>query len=142
MAFIKLSDLSNYFSKLPLIRNVKMKLILNLNLGSIKFTPISNTGLYIKSGSDNTFKDTCPLMVSNSISFPNTATEVIVSLSVCKVQQTLGVISQSTLNIPNHGMNNCRLFVPLVKMTIENLDHYLTNNRQKTVSYEEYFVTT
>lgn len=147
-AYIKLAHISSFFENMPMTKGFMCKLTINLNLGSLKITTDgTNTAVPTKMwllGSDINFPNgTCPLMVSpiGKGLNPGKSSEVVISCSIAKVNNSLGSNSHSNLGIPNHTLNSCRVYAPIIDLTPEKRDYYESNNREKLVIWDDYYYT-
>lgn len=147
-ACIKLAHISSFFENMPMTKGFMCKLTINLNLGSLKITTngsstVAPTKMYLK-GSDINFNNgTCPLMVSpiGKGLNPGKSSEVVISCSVAKVNNSVGSNSHGNLGISNHTLNSCRVYAPIIDLTPEKRDFYESNNREKLIIWEDYYYT-
>ena len=148
MAVIKLAHLSSFFENLPLTKCFLAKLIINVNVGSLKLTvtPGSGSGgsatlqnMFLKSSDINFVNGTCPIMVSplgQGLNVESSTTECVLSVNIANVLPTLGTLSHSNLGINGHSMRSCRIYAPIIKMTALKRDEYLLNNRSKIIEWD------
>ena len=111
-ACIKLAHISSFFENMPLTKGFMCKLTINLNLGSLKIltngtSSVDPTVMYLKGSDINFPSGTCPLMVSTfgkGLNPGPKASEVVISCSIAKVNNTVGANSHGNLGISNHTL--------------------------------------
>ena len=143
-AIIRMQDILNSMSVLPLARRFSGNLRLYLNTGTVGVsyrpngTPTNLAGM-CSSAQFNTFSNTCPLMISalqsqNTV-VPATATYLTAGLFI--VRATTTTINQVNLGASNAScqMQSCRLYFPLIKVKIAKSIAYEQENQHKQICY-------
>jgi hypothetical protein len=149
IAHIKLSDLSSFFDNLPLTKSFNCSITIDLNLGSLKMNYGATVatrilGVLSLSSNDIDFRrGCCPLMVSpvgKGLNFKeaNTIKEVVLGLHVVKVLSTKGAVSQHNLNISEHRMAKCRIYIPMIQMDEDIDDKYESLMRTKQIYFNDF----
>ena len=148
VAIVRMSDLFDSMSKMPLTKKADIIMRLYLNVGSV----VSNCSvggtqqLLVSSGSSNTFTSTCPLVhcalsgVASTAS-PATATGIASALFIGSAKATSIACGSGPTNInlgattATHFMSACRFYYPQVTLKPEHLTTYISENRAKKVVY-------
>lgn len=167
-AIIPLSTVCDFFDKAGICSKLDCEFRLYINTGNMAVymntygnlgTPNGVNGLTGQnlafSASNSTFTQTCPVMIS-SINTPiqnmvweggNSAAGAAFqpgycySLSIQKNQPTSFFNVNLGTNSYSHPMGSCRLYYPVIKMKPEKMYDYITNNRAKTIVYENQYVS-
>ena len=146
---IRMSDISDFFASMPLTKGFYARLTLNLNLGSLVVNraggghaPANN---YITlSGTNINFPNgTCPLMLApvSSNQYADAVTEIVCGIYVSKITSSLGTINQSTLNVPAHPLNSCRIYAPTIDLQPARALSYIQENRSKYIEWDDIYAT-
>lgn len=142
-AIVRLKDLCDFFDKMPLTRGFYARLIINLNLGNLAIG-VDNTGVLTCANGTNTFTNTCPFLVAptgSGLSFSaNTARTVYVGAYLVRVSGNSNQ-NNATLNVPNHSMNQCRVYAPIVDLLPEYALSYNESNKNKLIEYTDVYAT-
>ena len=133
------------------------------NLPGPNFAPATSYSFSMNASDINFPNGTCPLMLSQAY-IPTTPayttwtggasvttaavspTEAIVGLYVAKVTSSVpginpggvlvAAVNHSQLNIPPHTQTTCLLYAPVIELKPERALSYITQNRNKLISYE------
>ena len=140
-ATIRLGDISSFFSKMPLTRGFYARLTLNMNMGSCRLTKTNNTSLALVQNDCNFPYQTCPFMVApltRGLTTHTAFTEIVCGIYIAKVSASVNCITnQSTLNVPAHPMQTCRIYAPMYELEPQKAITYIQSNRNKYVEYED-----
>lgn len=139
-AIVRLSDVSDFFDKMPLTKGFYSRLTINTNQGSFAITKQpSQTAMNLQGGNISFPNGTCPIMIAPcSTSYIDTdAVQVVGSCSIGRVGSTLGTQNQSSLNIPAHPLTSCRIYAPSIELQPSLELEYLSSSRRKLVKYED-----
>jgi hypothetical protein len=142
LAVIKLSDLSSFFENLPLTKKMNCSITLDLNMGSLMMKYDNNKKLSLTRGDIDVRKDTFPLMVSpagdeTGLKLP-AVDEVVLGCYVHKVLPSKGTVRQDTLDVPNHPLEKCRIYIPMVEMDNQVEEDYIKYMLEKEVYYDDF----
>lgn len=120
---IRLKDISNLFEALGLVKGAYFRMTINLNLGS-SVVRVANVADSVSASflGESTFLNYCPLQVNpQEINFNTAATtrQCVVSLFCGTVLSSITSVTPNTsaLGIPNHPLQQCRLYVPQVVLS-------------------------
>jgi hypothetical protein len=146
-AVIKLNHLFESMDHIGLTQKLDASLRIWLNCGTVSVT-VANAGTpanmhYSITPANNTFSNTCPLLVqyeaSNKI-VPTTCAAIVAGVYVAKPPVT----NFATINLQNsaasHPLQNCRLYYSQIQMEVEHALKYNAANKNKKVIYRT-FVT-
>lgn len=139
LAVIKLSDLSSFFENLPLTKKMNCSITLDLNMGSLMMKHSANK-LSLSRGDIDVRKDTFPLMISPvgaGLTLP-AVSEIVLGCYVHKVLPSKGSVRQDTLAIPNHPLEKCRVYIPMVEMDNQVEEDYIKYMLEKEVYYDDF----
>lgn len=142
----------NSVAQFPLCKKVDAMLRIYLNCNAMVNAQVatggggSNSGQsLISSGTQNTFPNTCPIMLSavsnaTTLLVPAAAsTNITAGLYVARVSSiSLNSINFTTMagvSIPSNPMNACRFYYPLVELKPNLRALYLDSNRAKNICY-------
>jgi hypothetical protein len=144
-AVIKLNYLFESLNKIGLVKRLDAQLRLWVNTGTVRVavgapTTSADTS-YLLSPADNTFSNTCPLLVNYLPGLLPTGTNSIVAgLYIGKAPTTsFAGINLGAANI-SHPLTNCRLYYSQVTVDPQKSIDYVQRNRNKKVIYRS-FVT-
>jgi hypothetical protein len=145
-AVIKLSHLFESLGKMGLVRRFDATLRLWVNTGTVN---VSVTGAgagnalqYALTPENNTFSNTCPLMVNwlgaNNVAVPTDTVNIVAGLYIAKPPIT----SFNCVNLANsnasHPLMNCRLYYSQIIVQPEKSIKYIEQNRNKKVVYRTF----
>ena len=142
VAIIRLCDIFDSMKNLPLMKRFDGILRLYVNCGAVGSIIDSGilTGVMAHSSSTNTFTSTCPIIQSCIASNATTA----YGANVFGIVSGLGVKSAPITNIFNINLSNsgashflpsCRVYYPQITLKPENIPKYISENRNKNVTY-------
>lgn len=148
LATIRLKDVSDFFDKLPLIKGAYLRFIVNTNTATHTialtksagnaFTDIASTSNIITGG-------TSPLIVANAVSGGMNTIATRVAALNAGVAETMNftvacsIGKDTTYNLTNPTLQQCRLYVPLYTMNPSMEEQYLSLNRTKKVVYRDIY---
>ena len=144
-AVIKLNYLFESLGKMGLVRRFDATLRLWINTGTVNVT-VTGVGTanqnYSLTASNNTFSNTCPLMVNyfgNDATYvPATTTNIVAGLYIAKPPST----SFAGINLSNsnasHPLLNCRLYYSQIIVHPQKSIKYIEENRNKKVVYRTF----
>lgn len=143
VAIIKLSTIFESLSKIGLVKRFDSTVRLWLNTGTVGINvanPNSATLAYTMSSSNNTFSNTCPLMVNwlssgTDAIMPASTTGIVAGLFVSKPPTTSIFGINLALSGASHFMPACRLYYPQITLQPEKSIQYSESNRNKNVVY-------
>lgn len=164
-AVIRMKDLLDSFSSLPLMRRFSGILRFYVNTGSFAIQAGVANGYAVGdgmsmnlSGQNTTFTGTCPLVVTQipapTTTYYNTMTgatpllAITAGLFISKPLTTSVSIPgafQANLGqagAPSHPMQSCRIYFSLVTVKPERLSAYLSENRAKTICFTDVLQST
>ena len=143
-AVIKLGNVFESLNKIGLVKRFDATVRLWINTGTINATIKAPTAVemdYSITASNNTFSNTCPLMLnyigynSSQPSFPSDCSGCVAGLYIAKPPTT----SFNGINLANsgasHPLQNCRLYYPQITLQPEKSIIYAEQNRNKKVVY-------
>lgn len=146
-AKLRLKDLSDYFTKVPLLKGATMRFYINTNQAIVNFTTtagvIDNTGVTTKptlvvNSTSILGGLTCPLMVASADygqgSNPLVAGTYALSVSIYQNNNT--GVGQTRVNTP---LTAVRLYAPVYKFNPLAEQRYLSLSPQKRVEYNDIF---
>lgn len=147
-AIVRLKDLCDFFDKMPLTRGFYARLIINLNLGNLTIAQAAdpaNPGTLTCSTATNTFTNTCPFIIApNGVGFAvsnnNAARSIYAGAYLVRVSGNANQ-NNATLNVPNHSMNQCRVYAPIVDLLPEYALSYNESNKNKLIEYTDVYAT-
>jgi hypothetical protein len=116
-AVIKLNDLFESLNKIGLVKRFDAQLCLWVNTGTVNVTVstpnASNTG-YNLTPADNTFSNTCPIMVNYHAGatgiVPDTEQRIVAGLYIARPPTTSFAGINLAANVLAHPLPNCRLY--------------------------------
>jgi hypothetical protein len=141
-AVIKLSHLFESLSKIGLVRRFDATVRLWVNTGTVNIA-LTGPGTAAQgmalAPADNTFSNTCPLMVnhigSTTMGASTGANRIVAGLYINKPPTT----SMNSVNLSNsnaaHPLGNCRLYYSQIVLQPERSLMYVEQNRNKKVVY-------
>jgi hypothetical protein len=146
-AVIKLNYLFESLNKIGLVKRFDAQLRLWVNTGTVNVTVstpnASNTG-YNLPPADNTFSNTCPIMVNYHAGatgiVPGTEQRIEAGLYTARPPTTSFAGINLAANVLAHPLPNCRLYYSQVTVEPQKSIDYVQRNRNKTVIYRS-FVT-
>lgn len=136
-AVIRIADILDSMKQMPLMKKFDGIVRLSLNVGVVGCQVVAGTdGNLMTSATASTFTNTCPLMVSSILTSQTATTVAVVSgLFVGRATTT----NQFGINLgasnANNPMNACRFYFPQVVLKPERALSYVSENRNKVVSY-------
>jgi hypothetical protein len=141
-AVIKLSHIFESLGKINLVRRFDATVRLWINTGTVNITvtdPSANTLGYHLTSSNNTFSNTCPMMVNHVPSAlynaPTGTKNLVAGLYIAKPPTTsMAGINLASSNA-SHPMLNCRLYYSQVSLQPEKSLMFVEQNRNKKVVY-------
>jgi hypothetical protein len=144
-AVIKLNYLFESLNKIGLVKRLDAQLRLWVNTGTVRVvvgapTTSADTS-YLLSPADNTFSNTCPLMVNYLPGlFPTGTNSIVAGLYIARppVTSFAGINLQASALA--HPLTNCRLYYSQVTVDPQKSIDYVQRNRNKKVIYRS-FVT-
>ena len=139
VAVIRLKDLFDSMKNFPLTKKFDAQLRLYLNVGSLGIQVVQATnGSMCASLSNNTFTNTCPLMISSitQASLPSTTTGIVAGLSIARQTATniFGGVNLASSGSAN-ALTSCRIYFPMIELKPERAISYTSENRAKKVCY-------
>jgi hypothetical protein len=145
---IRLKDITNLFESLGLVKGAYFRMTINLNLGScVVRSQATADSVYASFLGESTFLNYCPIQVNTpEINFntPATGRQCVVSLFCGTVLSSISSVSPNTsaLGIPNHPLQQCRLYVPQVVLSpdyeLQLVDKY---RDLKKIEFDDIFQT-
>jgi hypothetical protein len=150
-AVIKLNYLFESLNKIGLVKRVDAQLRLWVNTGTVNITvanPDAATCAYNLTPANNTFSNTCPILVNyqagtgtSDTGIVRTGTTAIVAgLYIARPPTTSFAGINSALSAVQHPLTNCCLFYSQVTVDPQKSIDYVQRNRNKKVIYRS-FVT-
>jgi len=144
-AVIKLCNVFESLNKIGLVKRFDATVRLWINTGTVNITvanPGTGTNLdYSITAANNTFSNTCPLMINylarndNVVTYPSTTAGIVAGLYIAKPPTT----SFNGVNLASsgasHPLQNCRLYYPQITLQPEKSIIYAEQNRNKKVVY-------
>lgn len=136
-AVIRIADILDSMKQMPLMKKFDGIVRLSLNVGVVGTQVVAGTdGNFMTSSTASTFTNTCPLMVSSILTTQTATTVAVVSgLFIGRATTT----NQFGINLgasnANNPMNACRFYYPQVVLKPERALSYVSENRNKVVSY-------
>jgi len=142
IAYIPLRRLSDLFARMPLIKNSQIRLIMNLNLGSVVVGTAVTTNNISLTSATNTAGNTIPFMLNqaNGVALPATGTAATTTISI-NVQSTGTKPSTNGVTGATYGyplLPNCRLFCQSL-VVAPNYEERILAKRQQTIRYLDWF---
>jgi hypothetical protein len=140
---IRLRDVSDFFAQMPLTKGFYARLTINLNLGSFLINSPNNANhnMHLYGSSINFPNGTCPLMIrENTVAqFEPTVLEIVGGIYCRQVTASLGTRNQSTLNVPAHTLNSCRIYAPNIDLQPARALSYIQENRSKYIEWDDIY---
>jgi hypothetical protein len=143
-AVIKLSTLFESLGNIGLVRKFDCTLRLWLNTGTVNITvanPDSANLGYTLTTANNTFTNTCPLMVNylnaagNTGGIPATTTNIVAGLYVNKPPTTTFAAVNLSLSGASSSLPTCRIYYSQIAVEPQKALTYVEQNRNKKVVY-------
>lgn len=143
VAVIKLSTIFESLGKIGLVKRFDATVRLWINTGTVGITvgnPNTATASYTMTASNNTFSNTCPLMINyfgttDAIMATSTTTTVVAGLYIARPPTTSMMGINLALSGASHYLQNCRLYYPQITLQPEKSIQYSESNRNKNVVY-------
>lgn len=143
VAVIKLSTIFESLGKIGLVKRFDATVRLWINTGTVGITvgnPNTATASYTMTSSNNTFSNTCPLMINyfgttDAIMATSTTTTVVAGLYIARPPTTSMMGINLALSGASHYLQNCRLYYPQITLQPEKSIQYSESNRNKNVVY-------
>jgi hypothetical protein len=150
-AVIKLNYLFESLNKIGLVKRLDAQLRLWVNTGTVNVTvsgPSATTIGYNITPADNTFCNTCPLLINygpgngtgNSGIVPDTTLRIVAGLYIARPPTTSFSGINLAASIVQHPLSNCHLYYSQVTIAPQKSFDYVQRNRNKKVIYRS-FVT-
>jgi hypothetical protein len=144
-AVIKLGHIFESLNKIGLVKRFDATVRLWINTGTVNITianpRVDNNLDYSITAANNTFSNTCPLMLnylgvnSNFPTYPSDTSGCVAGLYIAKPPVT----SFNGINLgssgASHPLQNCRLYYPQITLQPEKSIIYAEQNRNKKVVY-------
>lgn len=141
-AVIKLSHVFESLAKINLVRRFDATVRLWINTGTVNITvtdPSSNTLGFHLSSANNTFSNTCPLMVNHVPSAlfnaPTGSKNLVAGLYIAKPPTTSMAGINLASSTASHPLQNCRLYYSQISLQPEKSLMFVEQNRNKKVVY-------
>jgi hypothetical protein len=143
-AVIKLSHLFESLGKMGLVRRFDATLRLWVNTGTVAVTvdsPATTTANYSLTPSNNSFSNTCPLLVNyipstSTVGIPATTANIVAGLYIAKPPSTS---YGNGINLSNsgvaHPLGNCRLYYSQIMLDPQKSITYTNTNLNKKIVY-------
>ena len=145
---IRLKDITSLFEGLGLVKGAYFRMILNLNLGSMVVrAQVTDNSVYSTFLGESTFLNYNPVMVNTGEIYYNTVAtgrQCVVSLFCGTVLSSISSVTPNTasLGIPNHNLQQCRLYVPQVELEPDYELQLVDKFRDlKPIQYDDIFQT-
>lgn len=143
VVIIKLSTIFESLAKIGLVKRFDATVRLWLNTGTVGINvanPNTATLSYTISASNNTFSNTCPLMVNwlssgTDAIMPANTTGIVAGLYVNKPPTTSIFGVNLATSGASHFMPACRLYYPQITLQPEKSIQYSESNRNKNVVF-------
>lgn len=144
VAYIKLSTIFESLGKIGLVKRFDATVRLWINTGTVGINianPNTDNLIYGIQPANNTFSNTCPLMVnylagSAGIMPAATAANAIVAGLYIKAPPVTSILGINLFNSgASHFMSSCRLYYPQITLQPEKSIQYSESNRNKNVVY-------
>jgi hypothetical protein len=151
LATIPFSILHDIFNKIPLIKNMYFRLVLNLNANFTSQLTISNAtvaGINYSALTTISNANTCPFMVSplstaNSVTAASATNsqglDVAASCTGINCNLSIGSYSYNGVVYKNNVMSTCRIYACQYTLSPINEEKYLSSNPIKTILYDDFF---
>ena len=138
-AVIRIGDILDSMQQMPLVKKFDGIVRLSLNVGVVGVQHVSAaTGNQMTSATASTFTNTCPLVVPSLLAVPSTGGTAICSVSGLFIGKAT-TTNQFGINLGSSGasnpMNACRFYFPQVVLKPERALSYVSENRNKQLSY-------
>ena len=146
-AVIKLNHIFESLGKMGLVRRFDATLRLWINTGTINVTVANITSAnlsYVLTPANNTFSNTCPLMVnylngeSVGSSYPTGTTNIVAGLYIAKPPATSFSGVNLSLSAASHPLSNCRIYYSQIVVQPQKSIKYIEENRNKKVVYRTF----
>lgn len=142
LATLRLKDLSDFFSKLPLVRGAYMKIYLNLNQSLTTVNMNATNDIYCQANDIIVYGgSTNPLMFSSADT--NNGSNRFATNAAKSFKVSVSVLNSLDTNCPtaiakNDLLSSTRLYVPIYTMNPMKEEEYLSN-RVRVVKYRDIF---
>ena len=144
LATIRLKDISDYFSQLPLSKGLFHRFIINYNQPTHNISIITSGGAVedISITSNQIVGGSSPLMIANGNDSGNGFYQLANACATIgdgtyTFQLTSSIAKDTTYNVGHPTITNCRLYVPSYQMQPQIEEQYLSLNKVKTVQYKD-----
>ena len=146
-AVIKLNHIFESLGKMGLVRRFDATLRLWINTGTINVTVANITSAnlsYVLTPANNTFSNTCPLMVNYlngenvASSYPTGTTNIVAGLYIAKPPATSFSGVNLSLSAASHPLSNCRIYYSQIVVQPQKSIKYIEENRNKKVVYRTF----
>jgi hypothetical protein len=127
MSLIKLSDITDFFNKLPICKTTDIRLLLNYNSTTVNIT-LDAAGTITASSVIQTSSNTCPYTIQMA-----TPIDVATSLTFHS-----GVM-KTTHGTPGLALNACRLYVPVYEIDPATALNMIKLKPTTTVNYNDVY---
>jgi hypothetical protein len=143
-AVIKLSTVFESLANIGLVRKFDCTLRLWLNTGTVNITtasPNTNTLDYSLTTANNTFTNTCPLMINHLADtsanggIPATTTNIVAGLYVYKPPTATFAAVNLSLSGASSPLPTCRIYYSQIAVEPQKALTYVEQNRNKKVVY-------
>lgn len=137
-ATIRLKDMHDFFSQLPLVKGAYIKLLVNYNAGSAVVTKTNNAGGNVIDNCTITqqYGGSIPYMLSSgATNQPNAAAAAVNVAGYFSLSSGVKVAGGTT---PVDSIQ-CRLYVPLYQMAPQYESQYISMNPTKEVVYRDIY---
>lgn len=137
-AIIRLKDILDCFSSLPLMQRFDgfLRLYLNPSQGEVSCT--TGTYGYVTGGLSSS--QTCPVLINTSLPITNTAAKIVYSLSIGGAPPNTSI---STFNlatgVPSHPLRSLRLYYAMTELKPSIATRYISENRHKRIRFNNYY---
>ena len=140
---IKLADLCDFTKKLGLAR-CYMRLIINVNVGSLQIPVSDNAILGVPTNSTFSF-NTCPFNINNTLTALFNPIVITDNLQAGILYAGCGIRSVKTTGANNveynHSLSACRFYAPVIQLNPEKEKLYRMNNSQRLIVWNDVFST-
>jgi hypothetical protein len=145
MATIPLSILHDLFKKWALVKNVYLRMVLNLNANFTSNITVGSSGTTFTTFTTTSNGGTCPHMVSplSGAGVSSATTSIGIDASSNLTALTVNTsISSYTLNGTTYKTGHysgCRMFACMYELSPEQEENYLRTVPQKTILYNDFY---
>lgn len=135
---IRLKDVSDLFSKMPLTKGLQARFTLRYNSARVTITGTSSGTTLVQASVTQLSGNTCPFMVSSA-----EATTGPLNTTIALGNQTItvenGVYRTSLTSVAHPALTSARLYVPSYILNADAEREYVTSDPVKTIQYEDVF---